>query len=184
MGRDKAQLEIGGEPIVARTARLIAEAAGGAAIVGNSGANQALGLHTIADDSPGAGPLGGILTALHAADTPWSLIVATDLPYLTREWLDYLVARGLASSADAVMATNERGRQPLCAMYHRRAEAPLRSAFERGTRSVLAALREIRVEEIAPAEWNRFDSAGFLFKNMNSPDDYEEARARLAERPG
>jgi hypothetical protein len=46
-------------------------------------------------------------------------------------------------------------------------------------RKVTEALREIRVEEIAPAEWNRFDSDGFLFKNMNSPEDYEEARAKL-----
>lgn len=180
MGRDKARLELGGVPLIVRTARLVESATGAPpAIIGKPEGYGALDLRSIADDWPGAGPLGGIATALRAAAKPWSLIVATDLPYLTRAWLEYLVGRGLASSADAVMATNERGRQPLCAMYHQRAEPLLRRAFESGTRSVIAALREVRVEEITPAEWKGFDSEGLLFKNMNSPEDYEEARAKL-----
>jgi len=183
MGRDKAQLEIAGEPLILRTAHLLESIAGAVTVVGNPDAQRELGQRAIADDFPGAGPLGGIVTALRNAATPWSLIVATDLPYLTSEWLEYLIERGLASSGDAVMATNERGLQPLCAMYNERAEPPLRRAFERGTRSVIAALREIRVEEIAPAEWNRFDSEGLLFKNMNSPEDYEEAKARFSDPP-
>ena len=180
MGRDKARLELGGLPLIVRTARLVESVAGApAAIIGNPDAYRAFDLRAIADDWPGAGPLGGMVTALRNATTQWSLIVATDLPYLTREWLEYLVARGLASSADGVMAMTARGSQPLCAMYHQRAEPPLRRVLERGMRKVTEALREIRVEEIAPAEWNRFDSDGFLFKNMNSPEDYEEARAKL-----
>jgi hypothetical protein len=38
------------------------------------------------------------------------------------------------------------------------------------------------VELIGPLEWKAFDSEGLLFKNMNSPEDYEEARARFGER--
>jgi molybdopterin-guanine dinucleotide biosynthesis protein A len=179
MGRDKAQLELGGVPLILRTARLVESVAGAPAIIGNPEAYRALGLRAIADDWPGAGPLGGIATALRAAATPWSLIVATDLPYLTREWLEHLVARGLASSADAVVAMSTHGPEPLCAMYHQRAEPVFRGLVERDMRKVTRALLDIRVEAIAHAEWKRFDSEGLLFKNMNSPDDYEEARAKL-----
>jgi len=179
MGRDKAQLGLGGVPLLLRTARLVESVAGAPAIIGNPDAYRAFGLRAIADDWPGAGPLGGIATALRAASTPWSLIVATDLPYLTREWLEYLTARGLASSADAVVATSAHGPEPLCAMYHQRAEPVFRGLVERDMRKVTLALLDIRVETIAPAEWKRFDSEGFLFKNMNSPEDYEEARAKL-----
>ena len=35
------------------------------------------------------------------------------------------------------------------------------------------------MEIIEPSEWKAFDSEGYLFKNMNSPADYEEARAGL-----
>jgi molybdopterin-guanine dinucleotide biosynthesis protein A len=182
MGRDKARLELGGVPLILRTARLVESVAGAPAIVGNPDAYRVLGLRAIADDWPGAGPLGGIATALRAAATPWSLIVATDLPYLTREWLEYLVARGLASQADAVVPMGGRGSEPLCAMYHRRAEPGIRNVLERGTRKVTDGLLAIRVETIAPAEWKGFDSEGLLFKNMNSPEDYEEAKTKLARR--
>ncbi|HTX15087.1 MAG TPA: molybdenum cofactor guanylyltransferase [Candidatus Baltobacteraceae bacterium] len=179
MGRDKARLELGGMPLILRTARLVESVAGAPAIIGNPDAHRTLGLRVIPDDWPGAGPLGGIATALRAAPAPWNLIVATDLPYLTREWLEYLVARALASRADAVVPMNAAGAEPMCAMYHRRAEPSIRAALERGTRKVTDGLLGILVETITPAEWKRFDSEGLLFKNMNSPEDYEEARAKL-----
>jgi molybdenum cofactor guanylyltransferase len=179
MGRDKARLELGGMPLILRTARLVESVAGAPAIIGNPDAHRTLGLRVIPDDWPGAGPLGGIATALRAAPAPWNLIVATDLPYLTREWLEYLVARALASRADAVVPMNAAGAEPMCAMYHRRAEPSIRAALERGTRKVTDGLLGILVETITPAEWKRFDSEGLLFKNMNSPEDYEEARTKL-----
>jgi molybdopterin-guanine dinucleotide biosynthesis protein A len=183
MGRDKARLELGGVALILRTARLVESVAGASpAIIGNPDAYRAFDLRAIADDWPGAGPLGGIATALRAAGTPWSLIVAIDLPYLTRAWLEYLIARALASSADAVLPMNMRGAEPLCAMYHQRAEPAIRKALERGIRKVTDGLLDVRVETITPAEWNPFDSEGLLFKNMNSPEDYEEARAKLSER--
>ncbi len=179
MGRDKAQLKLGGIPLILRTARLVESVAGAAVVIGNAEAYSAFDLRAIADDWPGAGPLGGIATALRAATAPWSLIVATDLPYLTREWLEYLIARAVASSGDAVLPMNTRGAEPLCAMYHQRAEPAIRKALERGTRKVTDGLLDVRVETIAPDEWKGFDSEGLLFKNMNSPEDYEEAKARL-----
>ncbi|MGO9591833.1 MAG: molybdenum cofactor guanylyltransferase [Candidatus Acidiferrales bacterium] len=182
MGRDKARLELGGVPLILRTAKLVESVASAPVVIGNPEAYRAFDLRAIADDWPGAGPLGGIAAALRAAATPWSLIVATDLPYLTREWLEYLIARALATSADAVLPMNARGAEPLCAMYHQRAEPAIRKALERGTRKVTDSLLDVRLETITPAEWNPFDSEGLLFKNMNSPQDYEEAKARLSER--
>jgi molybdenum cofactor guanylyltransferase len=179
MGRDKALLELGGVPLIQRTARLVESVAGTPTVIGNTEAYRSFGLRLIGDDWPGAGPLGGIATALRASDAPWSLVVACDLPYLTREWLDYLVARAGASPADAVVPINALGAEPLCAMYHKRGEAGIRRALERGTRKVTDGLKEIRIEAIAPGEWKAFDSEGLLFKNMNSPEDYEEARAKL-----
>jgi molybdopterin-guanine dinucleotide biosynthesis protein A len=112
------------------------------------------------------------------------LIVACDLPYLTRAWLEHIVARALASPADAVLPMNERGAEPLCALYQKQCEPVVRAALERGTRKVTDGLAGLRVESIAPAEWKAFDSDGLLFKNMNSPADYEEARSKLGGRAG
>ena len=89
MGRDKALLELGGVPLIVRTARLVEAVVGSATVVGDTAAIRALGLRTVADDWPGAGPLGGIATALRVSSAPWSLVVACDLPYLTKPWLEY-----------------------------------------------------------------------------------------------
>jgi molybdenum cofactor guanylyltransferase len=184
MGREKALLEIGGMPLILRTARLVESVAGSATVVGESPAIRALGLDTVADDWPGAGPLGGIATALRTSRAGWSLVVACDLPYLTRAWLEYLVSCALASDADAVIAMNLGGAEPLCAAYRETAEPAIRSAVALGNRKVRSMLENLRGEVIEPAEWKRFDSDGYLFKNMNSPEDYEEARARLGTGTG
>jgi molybdenum cofactor guanylyltransferase len=179
MGSDKALLSIAGQPLVMRTARLVKSVAGETTVVGNPEAYRRLGLHAVSDDWPSAGPLGGIATALGLSKAPWNLVVACDLPYLTKGWLNYVVARALTSQADAVVPISARGPEPLCAIYHKRCEAAIRVELERGTRKVTDALQALLVEMIAPLEWKAFDSDGLLFKNMNSPEDYDEARARL-----
>lgn len=180
MKRDKALLEIGGAPLLLRTAQLLRSVVGAPTVVGDPATYEFCALPVISDDWPGAGPLGGIATALRASSAQWNLVVACDLPYLTAEWLRFLVARAVASSADAVLALNTRGAEPLCAMYHKRGESAIRSALESGIRKVTDGLQNIRVETIPTAEWKAFDSEGLLFKNMNLPRDYQEAAARFS----
>jgi len=179
MGRPKALLEIGGVAVLVRTVRLVESVAGPATVIGNTRAYESLGLRVIDDDLPGAGPLGGIATALRVSEASWNIIVACDLPYLTREWLEYLAKRALASTADAVVPMNTLGAEPLCAVYHKCGEPLIRTAIERGVRKVTDGLKSLRIETIEPADWKAFDSDGLLFKNMNSPQDYEQAKAKL-----
>ena len=189
MGRDKALLELGGVPLIARAVKLCESVASECTIIGgaqagsgSSGRFDGVASKVAADDFPGAGPLGGIATALRLATREWNLVVACDLPYLTRQWLDFLVQRAMQSDADVVLPMNERGAEPLCAMYRKRAEGAIRAAVNEGTRKVTEGLTKIKVEFIEPREWKVFDSEGLLFKNMNSPADYEEAKAQFARR--
>ena len=185
MGMDKGLLEIDGVPLIVRTARLVDgvdRMVSAATVVGRPETYQRIGLRAIADNWPGCGPLGGIATALRASDTEWNLIVACDLPYLTCSWLQFLARRARQSVADAVVPMSERGAEPLCAMYHSRCEPAIRGALEQGTRKVTEGLVRVRVEYLEPTDWKCFDSDGLLFKNMNTPADYEEAKTRLAVR--
>jgi len=182
MGRAKALLEIGGEPMILRTARLVESVAVSAAVIGKFEGYEALQLSFVDDEWSGTGPLGAIATALRKSSAPWNLIVGCDLPYLTREWLEYVVERALASQSDAVVPMNVRGAEPMCAAYHKCAEALLLTAIERGTRKVTEGLKALSIEWIEPGDWKRFDSAGVLFKNMNTPEDYQEAKAALEGR--
>jgi molybdopterin-guanine dinucleotide biosynthesis protein A len=102
MGQDKALLEVGGAPMLIRTARLLdplVSRRGGVTVIADPKRYEKLGLRLELDDRPGQGPLGGIVTALRLSPCPWSLIVGCDLPYLTGEWLEYLIGRAVASAA-------------------------------------------------------------------------------------
>ena len=176
MGRDKALLEMAGESMIVRTARLVKSVAGSATVVGSLEIYQRFRLRTIRDDWPGAGPLGGIATALRASEAAWNLVAACDLPHLTQEWLVFLVERARRSKAEAVVPRNERGAEPLCAMYNKSCEAAIWLALDRGVRKVTDGLAHLKVEYLEPGEWKVFDPDGLLFKNMNSAQDYEQAK--------
>lgn len=185
MGRDKALLPLLGVTLLERTVRKVQPLVQYAAVVGRSPEHAGLDWSVYHDDLPGLGPLGGIVTALRLAGelqpaASWCLVVACDMPYLTAEWLDFLLGRATASQADAILPMSEGGPEPLCAAYHRRCAQPVSAAVARGVRKVTDAFEGLRVEYIHPREWKPFASGGELFKNMNTPEDYAEAQARFS----
>jgi molybdenum cofactor guanylyltransferase len=179
MGQDKALLELGGAPMVMRMARLAQPYAASVSIVAPPERYAQLGIHIVPDRWPGAGPLGGIATALGATSAEWNLILGCDLPYLTPEWVAWLIPRALESPAQAVVPESRRGLEPLAAMYHKSCATILTAAIERGVRRVTEGLSEILFERVSMLEWRELDPTGVLFENMNAPEDYAEARRRI-----
>ncbi len=179
MRRDKALLEFAGISLLVRTARLLEPRVAAVTIIGPPERYAALGLPTVPDDRPGLGPLGGMATALRISTLEWSILLGCDLPYLSGAWLDWLVARALASPAEALVPETSRGLEPLCAIYRRSCAPALAAALARGERKVTEVVARLALQKVTPAEWKPFDPSGALFKNMNTPADYEEARARL-----
>jgi molybdopterin-guanine dinucleotide biosynthesis protein A len=184
LGRNKALVELGGQPMLRRMAGLLDPLVAHVVVIGPPEEYAGLGLRVMPDEEPGLGPLGGLATALRVSDLPWNLIVGCDLPFLTPEWLEHLIGRAFASQAEIVVPVSEAGAEPLCAVYHRRCRDTFRKALDRGVRKVTDAFAGLAVERILPAEWKAFDSEGWLFKNMNTPADYHAARARIERREG
>ena len=191
MGCDKGLLDFGGVPLLLRTARLLEPLVAKVTVVGSPHRYAALGLRTIADEAQtegvperkGRGPLAGIATALSATLLPWNLVVACDLPYLSAEWLDWLLSRALRSPGEAVVPRTGHGIEPLAAVYRRECAAPIAATLERGTRKVSAAIEELRLDFVYPREWRQIDPGELTLRNMNAPRDYEEAlKWWLAER--
>jgi molybdopterin-guanine dinucleotide biosynthesis protein A len=187
-GRDKALVEVGGMPMIARMIELLESVTTQVKIVAVPSKYAAFGAEIVEDRWPGEGPLGGIITALEdaaksPADCGWNLIVSCDMPFLTREWLAFLGERAAKSKAQVVFPHSASGPEPLCASWQTGAAAELRSGFERGVRKVTEGIALLRAEVLDEADWKRFDIAGRLFWNMNTASDYEEARRILeAER--
>jgi molybdenum cofactor guanylyltransferase len=178
-GGDKALARLGGETVLSRMCTLIENVTGSVNVVAAANRYLDLGTVIVPDRWPGEGPLGGIITAMRAtAETNGSernLIVSCDMPFLTREWLSYLVERALASDAEVIVARSENGLEPLCACWRSSATAKLLDAFDEGMRKITEAMKRLCMEVLDETHWKRFDSAGRLFWNMNTPQDYEEA---------
>ena len=183
-GRDKALVEVGGRPMLERMIELLRRVTKQVKIVAVPSKYAAFGAEIVEDRWPGEGPLGGIITALEdAAQSPtgyeWNLIVSCDMPFLTEDWLQFLANRAAKSNAQVVFPHSASGPEPLCACWQTGAAVKLRSGFARGVRKVTEGIALLRAEVLDEADWKRFDSAGRLFWNMNTAEDYEEARRIL-----
>jgi len=169
MGQDKALLPFRGQTLVHAVARAVEQSAGSAVLVGRAAFGP---YRAIPDLYPGEGPLAGILTALADTAASWNLIVACDMPELTAPFLLGLLEAAEASAADALVPAGPSGRlEPLCAVYHGRARAPLEAAFRAGVRKITAALEGVRAV--------RFPVAEILpLQNVNTPEDWSGYAAK------
>src|SRR4029078_11427090 len=72
----------------------------------------------VVDDlTPGAGPLGALVTALRSATTDRVFVLAGGMPVITAASVEYLAT--LARAARAVVPVSAGRWHPLCAMYAR-----------------------------------------------------------------
>lgn len=146
MGRTKALIDIDGVPMAGRVATALA--AGGCddvAVIGGSSAElQPLGLRIVADMHPGAGPLGGVITALrHFATAPHVLVAACDLPMLDGAAVrDLLDAARSHPGSDVVVAYTNRI-EPTLAVWNRTSVDAVVTMFDEGTRAVEKALARL-----------------------------------------
>jgi molybdopterin-guanine dinucleotide biosynthesis protein A len=180
-GKDKALVELGGKVVLERILDSLKESGvRETRVVGAKEMYGRFGARCIKDKWPGEGPLGGIVTALWSTVPDkygyrWNLILGCDMPFLSAEWFRFLVERSKKSEADVVLARSEHGLEPLCACWRTSAAASLQAAFDEGARKVTDAMKRLRMEVLDEREWKRFDSAGRLFWNMNTPQDYQAA---------
>jgi molybdenum cofactor guanylyltransferase len=194
MGRDKALLELSGAPMIRRTADLLTALVAKTTLVisanqsDNLGATNpysTFGLPTLTDSWPSFGPLGGIATALANTQSKWCLMLACDMPFLTKEWLTFLLGHSAQSETDtplkidAIVPETNRGLEPLCAIYRASCAPILAAMLDRGVRKVTDALADLSMHRIPENEWRQFSPDGNLFGNLNTWQDYLAAQQRL-----
>ncbi len=117
----------------------------------------------LVDRCPGAGPLAGLHAGLLAATTPWLLLCACDLPFITSELLRRLLLER-SDDPDAVLARVDGEPQPVCALYHRRIIAAVEDRLEGKTHSMkglVDRLPQVRFVDVPAA----------VLRNINRPSD-------------
>lgn len=201
MGGDKLMLPVPpkGTPLVRHVAELLLPLATKVLVVANApevcaavreigqddseldqdGAYPGKPVTCLPDDVLGAGPLSGLATGLRRIDG-WALTVAGDMPFLSAATCRYLVRRS-DLGCDAVVPVLEGRSQPLHALYNRRCLPAVERALSAGLRRMDSFWKEVRVRMI-PADYLRaFDPELRTFTNVNTPTEWEEARALLSQ---
>ena len=138
------------------------------------------------DIIPNCGTLGGIYTGLTYAANEVSICVGCDNPFLQEKLISYLVS--IIGEYDAVLpytiekcpsnADNPESKlQTLCAVYSKRCLPIIESMLKESELRVHALQERANVLCISPEVWKKYDSEGYSFFNINTPDDFEKAQS-------
>jgi len=173
MGADKALLDWHGRALVDHVADRIRPVCTRLLIA--SGDGRRLGrAGEIADPLAEAGPLGGLLAALEAADAPLLAVVAVDLPHANAGVLGALAS--VIGEGDAAIPLVDGRLQPLHAVFRTTGAERLRAYLDAGGRSVMGFLDQLTVAEAGPGVWSAADPTGRFAVNLNSPEDVTRER--------
>ena len=174
MGGDKAFVTLNGRTLLERMLDLARSVTEHVRIVGDR-AKFSQFAPVVEDVFRGCGPLGGIHAALRSSQTELNLIVAVDVPFLSKEFLRFLIAKSRGSQATVTIARTSDGWQPLCAVY-RREFADLAEKGLQGDRYRIDALFDPATTMVI--EENELHEQGFsshLFRNLNTPEELSSA---------
>jgi molybdopterin-guanine dinucleotide biosynthesis protein A len=180
LGRDKSLLELGGEPLLARTVQRLGALGDDLVVVTNNAARYeslSLAARLVPDEEPGMGSLMGVYSGLQAARHPYTLVVACDMPFLSLPLLCYMVS--LAPSHDVVIPRLGSLLEPLHAIYGKACVPFMKELLDRGERKITAFLHRVRVRFVDEAELDRFDPDRRSFVNVNTAEDWVRVQELL-----
>ena len=186
MGQNKALLKLGNQTLLERACSLLQNLAPQKiSLVGNtdfSQINLSPEVSQITDEIPERGALGGIHTALSAAQSEWILVLACDYPFVSQDLLKFLHDKtiSLANDFDLIIPFQpDRRAQPLCAFYR------VRPCLEK-TRQMLTASDKVppvrslidlvKTYKVGFSEFAHLPNSQHFFLNLNTPEDFAEAQ--------
>jgi molybdopterin-guanine dinucleotide biosynthesis protein A len=170
MGRDKALIRVGGNPLVVYAARLLGRVAHPVLLApGTPGRLGPLGYEEVADDSSGTGPMSAIVAGLAASPHPLLAVIAVDMPFASPPLFSLLAS--LHGEEEAVVPRSGTGPEPLHAVYATAAIPAIRAALDQGQRAARTILGRLRVRWVDEDEWSAADPSGRFAVNLNREED-------------
>jgi molybdenum cofactor guanylyltransferase len=171
-GLQKSHLRIGGRTVLDR--QLAAFEAVGvpvALVVDRADRLDEAPCPILVDRWPGAGPLGGLATALTIGGAERFLAFACDLPFITPAFLALLMQR--LGDHDAAVPRDDDRWHPLAAAYACRVGEVFAAAVSRGDRAIWRTLAALDVVALDRHALDAVDPGGRLLVNLNTPGDIE-----------
>jgi molybdopterin-guanine dinucleotide biosynthesis protein A len=173
MGTDKAFVDYEGSTLLARALSLARSVSSDVRVVGSPEKFAAFA-PVVEDVFRDRGPLGGIHAGLRASAKELNLFLAVDTPFLSEEFLRYLMNQAVDAPLATVVVPRTGGCwQPLCSIYRREFANAAESALRAGRNKIDRLFVEGRTRVIEEQE---MEAAGFspaLFRNLNTPEELE-----------
>ena len=182
-GIDKAFLDFGGQTLLDRALSAVGAVCDSVAVVGDPAKFAKLEsmkyASVVADIFLGCGPLAGIHAALAHSAAEMNLMLAVDMPFVSKELLAFLFAAAEDEDNHAIVTVPRTGKglQPLCAVYRRDFATTAERALRAGKYKIDAAFSSVAVRVIEEVE---LAAAGFSeqsFFNVNTPQDRLKAKS-------
>jgi len=183
LGRDKALLELGGQPLLARVVHRLAALSDDLIVVtNNQDAYGHLGLKVrfVPDEQPGQGALMGVYSGLTAAHHDAAIAVACDMPFLNVPLLRYMLPK--IAGCDVVLPRVDELSEPLHGVYGKGCLPSMAAVLAQGRRRIVSFFGDVDVCYVEEPVVNRFDPLHLAFMNVNTMADWQLAQEML-ERP-
>lgn len=181
MGQPKALLPFDGEPLLVHNVRTLQKQFAEIVVVAAPSQElPVLPVTLVRDEIAYQGPVGGILYGLQAASHEVCFVTSCDAPFLNLRLIDYFLS--LIDHYDVVVPFWEERLQPLHAVYRRSVEPLLQEQLQRGELRPVSLYKKVRTYEVPEEDTRRFDPEGLSFRNINRPEDYQEALALWRQR--
>jgi molybdopterin-guanine dinucleotide biosynthesis protein A len=196
MGTDKAMLAVGGVTMLDRALQLLRSIQLAPRIVAARSDLQTQAA-VVQDLRMGCGPLSGIEAGLTASHSDLAIFVPVDLPLLTAQCIQILMARASRTGALATVPKVLGQVQPLCAVYHRALLPAVSRSLAAGDYKVMRVIQQavaalegsIDIFDLETAMTANSCSQGWpsvtsrAFSNCNSPADLSRVASYLQLHP-
>jgi molybdopterin-guanine dinucleotide biosynthesis protein A len=170
MGENKALLQVGGVPIIARIYDLFKELFQEVIIVTNQREFfKNFDSRIYNDLMPDKGALGGLYTGIFFSSFEYSFCVACDMPFIKKSLVEFLVKN--IQNSDVVVPRTQDGLQPLHAIYSKNCLQPIERIIEEGKYKIIDMYKMVRVRVVEEHEFLCLDPFRDSFININTPEE-------------
>ena len=178
MGRDKRFIESGGKSFLEISVKRLSSVADEVIVVtAGAGRLELEGVKFVADMEAGIGPMMGIYTGLTAMSSERAVVNPVDTPHITDELLRRMIER--SEGFDIVMPERGGRLEPLVAVYSKNVLPVMRGLLKGGERAAPHVMASpeygLRVNILSEKELSDFGDPDLLFRNYNSPGDFNLA---------
>lgn len=175
LGTDKAQVTVGGRSIINRVMDALEGFCDEVLIAANDPAPyEILGLRIVPDEEPGGGSVMGVYSALKVAANRFAFVVACDMPFLSRPFIEFMA--GMDRDYDVLAPYVSGHIEPLHAIYSQACIPAMEKLIAGGDKKIINFYDDIKLVLIQEERVNRFSPDGLVFMNVNTPEDLEKAR--------